>query len=171
MFAELSLSARIPGSRTGTYESRANHNIKCSHTAVSSKPTATLHDWISTAQTAVAMTSENPEYERLAVAVTVSHLHKSTGTFLDTNRVLRAVGATTQAYDALVDYNRDYQLGYAKLKAMMTTTLVKIDGVIERPQSNLIRASLFLNGHNTEEVLVMYEMLSNEHLTMQAPIV
>lgn len=112
---------------------------------MSCKVAVGLHDWISTAQTAVAMTSENTEYERLAVAVTVSHLHKSTGTFLDTNRVLRAVGATTRAYDALVDehselpeqhvdYNRDYQLGYAKLKAMMTTTLVKIDGVIiERP--------------------------------------
>lgn len=168
----------------------ACHKIKCSHAAVLSRIAVRLYDQITTGQivdltarTAIMMASENSEYERLAVAVTVSRLHKCTGTFSETNQALRAVDVTSKEYNSLVDqygellewhidYNRDYLLSYAELKAMMASTLAKIDSVIiERPQSSLMRLSLFLNGHNTKEVLSAYQMLSGSHLTVQAPVV
>lgn len=158
-----------------------SQNIKCSYTLVVNKVASGLCNMMTTAeidklsaQEAAAMTIHSSEYERLAAAVTVSNLHKSTGTFVETWKLLRNAGLTSREYNSLmekygeqleksIDYNLDYNNNYNAIKTAMTVTLAKINGVIvERPQSNLMRVSLALHGHDTQSVLNSYKMLSRK---------
>lgn len=164
-------------------------NIKCAYSLIVSKVSSGLCDLITTsaideltAQEAAAMTINSTEYERLASAITVSNLQKSTGTFVDTCKALRAMGDTCPEYDELVgqygemlekhiDYKRDFLNSYAAIKTAMTVTLAKSNGVIiERPQSNLMRVSLFLHGHDTQAVLSSYRMLSLKMCVHGTPV-
>ncbi|CAH6420423.1 Ribonucleoside-diphosphate reductase large subunit [uncultured virus] len=163
--------------------------IKCAYTLVVNKVVSGIHNLITTteidklsAQEAVSMVLNSSEYGRLAAAISVSNLHKSTGTFLQTSKLLRETGQSCPEYDSLIelygeqlessiDYDADYLNTYCAIETAITVTLAKIaNKVIERPQSNLMRVSLYMHGHDTESVLKCYKLMSKKHCIHGTPV-
>lgn len=164
-------------------------DIKCYYSIVASRVAAGLCDNITTqqiddmtAQEAAGMTVNNTEYERLAAAVTISNLQKSTPGFAACSKMLVAAGMCCPEYKRLVEkyaemleeqiyYQRDFLNSYAAIRTALVVTLAKVNGVVvERPQDNLMRVSLFLHGDDIPSVLASYRSLSLKECIHGTPV-
>lgn len=167
------------------------HNIKCAYTLVAQKVIVGITDGIKTsalddlaAETAVYMSTQNLEYDRLATAVCVSNLHKNTiahPTFLSYTAYAFELGLISPTYHSLaqkfgkelehyIKHERDYDYDYAAIKSIINIDLIKYKGIaIERPQWVHMRQALTFYGTVSVEGLIevdmqavfeLYEMMS-----------
>ena len=148
---------------------------------VAQKVFQSMYDGISTseidnltAEVAVAMITENPDYETLAMRVTVSNLQKNCPkTFSDAMVALHVKGVVSDAFmkcvalelDAVIQSKRDYDFGYFGIKTLQKGYL----NVGETPQYLFMRVAVGIHGDDLPRVKETYNHMSMKHFTHATP--
>jgi|688.fasta_scaffold00501_47 ribonucleotide reductase alpha subunit len=122
------------------------------------------------ADVAINMISEDPDYEVLASRIIVSNMHK-----LRPKTFSEAMGLSgqfdyqdIQRYDCLISPDRDYDFSYFGIKTLMKMYL----GPNETPQYMFMRVALGIHGTASSEfetVRETYELLSQKYFTHATP--
>jgi ribonucleoside-diphosphate reductase alpha chain len=143
------------------------------------------------AETAASLTSQHPDYSRLAARICVDDLHRSTkGVFTDVIRDLREyidpesgkhapliseevfdiVLANAEALNNHIDYSRDNNYDYFGIKTLERSYLLRLNGEIaERPQDMLMRVAVGIHHGNIEKALETYDLMSEGYFTHATP--
>ena len=148
---------------------------------VAQKVFQSMYDGISTseidnltAEVAVAMITEHPDYETLAMRVTVSNLQKNCPkTFSDAMVALHVKGVVSDAFmkcvalelDGVIQPKRDYDFGYFGIKTLQKGYL----NVGETPQYLFMRVAVGIHGDDIPRVKETYEHMSLKHFTHATP--
>lgn len=133
-----------------------------------------------TADKAASLTTVNPDYGILAARISVSNLQKQTCdsiveaygkmSHLLNDEFLALVRDNAEAYQNIVDYDRDFDFDYFGFKTMERLYLTKVDGVVvERPQHTYLRVAIALWGADFEKVKETYDALSRRKFTHASP--
>ena len=129
---------------------------------------------------------EDIEYDKLAVAICVSRLHKMTNKdFMQVSNELKSYNLISDKYYDFVknnintiikniDYSKDYNFDYFGFKTLERSYLHKIkDGkksyIAERPQHMWMRVALGLNLDNIDDAMETYEGLSRMEFIFGSP--
>ena len=148
---------------------------------VAQKVFTSLYDGISTAEidnlsaeVAIAMITEHPDYETLAMRITVSNLQKnSPKCFSDAMLSLYAKGVVSADFmkclklemDGWIDHKRDYLFGYFGIKTLQKGYL----NVGETPQYLFMRVALGIHGDDYPRVRETYDLMSQKYFTHATP--
>ena len=148
---------------------------------VAQKVFSNMYDGINTsavdslsADVAIDLMTENPDYETLALRVAVSDLHKtSPKCFSDCALALHARGYVSDHFmkclalelDAEIDHSRDYTFGYFGLRTLQKGYL--FPG--ETPQYMLMRVALGIHCDDYPRVKETYKLMSQKFFTHATP--
>ena len=148
---------------------------------VAQKVFSNMYDGINTsavdslsADVAIDLMTENPDYETLATRVAVSDLHKtSPKCFSDCALALYAKGYVSEHFmkclslnlDAEIDHSRDYTFGYFGLRTLQKGYL--FPG--ETPQYMLMRVALGIHADDYTRVRETYQLMSQKYFTHATP--
>ena len=148
---------------------------------VAQKVFQSMYDGISTseidnltAEVAVAMITENPDYETLAMRVTVSNLQKNCPkTFSDAMVALHGKGIVSDHFmkclnlemDSWINTTRDYLFGYFGIKTLQRGYL----NVGETPQYLFMRVAVGIHGDDYARVRETYDLMSQKFFTHATP--
>ena len=148
---------------------------------VAQKVFQSMYDGISTAEidnltaeVAVAMITEDPDYETLAMRVTVSNLQKACPkTFSDAMVALHVKGIVSDHFmkcvalelDAVIQPKRDYLFGYFGIKTLQKGYL----NVGETPQYLFMRVAVGIHGDDLPRVKETYDLMSQKYFTHATP--
>jgi ribonucleoside-diphosphate reductase alpha subunit len=148
---------------------------------VAQKVFTSMYDGISTteidnltAEVAVAMITEDPDYETLAMRVTVSNLQKACPkTFSDAMVALHVKGIVSDHFmkcvalelDAVIQPKRDYLFGYFGIKTLQKGYL----NVGETPQYLFMRVAVGIHGDDLPRVRETYDLMSQKFFTHATP--
>jgi ribonucleoside-diphosphate reductase alpha subunit len=144
-----------------------------------------------TAEEAVAMSCEHPDYGTLGARISISNLQKETKssfvetatilyTYVDAKSGLSAPLLSETVYDFILEhknalesaisYDRDYLFDYFGLQTLKRSHLLRVhDKVIERPQHMWMRVACGLHCGKIENVLETYHLMSNGYFTHASP--
>lgn len=144
-----------------------------------------------TSSTCAINAQKHPDFSILAGRIGVSNLHKQTlDSWSDTVQLLRdnihkktgnhaplvsdefcrIVQENKEEFEAMIDYNRDFQFEYFGLYTLMRSYLLKIDGkIVERPQMMYMRVAVFIHGSNFAKVKETYDLMSTKYFTHATP--
>lgn len=156
---------------------------------VAQKVCSSIYDGVSTkeldelsAQIAISLSLEHPDYGLLASRICISNLHKSTvGDFMKVTEKLRDeklvcgeyVTHVTTHIDRIsetLDYSKDYMFDYFGFKTLIKSYLLQSDGeIIERPQDLWMRVAVGIHGNDIESAIETYNLLSNKYFTHATP--
>ena len=148
---------------------------------VAQKVFSSMYDGISTAdidnltaEVAIGMITENPEYETLAMRVTVSNLQKNCPKcFSDAMVALHVKGVVSDEFmkcvalqlDGEIVHKRDYDFGYFGIKTLQKGYLN--EG--ETPQYLLMRVAVGIHGDDIPRVKETYHLMSQKYFTHATP--
>ena len=148
---------------------------------VAQKVFTSMYDGISTseidtlsAEVAIGMITEHPDYETLAMRITVSNLQKTCPkTFSDCALALHAKGILSDEFmksvhldmDAWIQPTRDYDFGYFGVKTLQKGYL--LPG--ETPQYMFMRVALAIHGEDFESARKSYDLMSQKYFTHATP--
>jgi ribonucleoside-diphosphate reductase alpha chain/ribonucleoside-diphosphate reductase subunit M1 len=148
---------------------------------VAQKVFTSMYDGISTseidtlsAEVAIGMITEHPDYETLAMRITVSNLQKTCPkTFSDCALALHAKGILSDEFmksvqlemDSWVQSKRDYDFGYFGIKTLQKGYL--LPG--ETPQYMFMRVALAIHGQDFESAHKSYDLMSQKYFTHATP--
>ena len=148
---------------------------------VAQKVFSSMYDGISTAEidnltaeVAIGMITNDPDYETLATRVTVSNLQKNcprkfseSMSHLNHKGVVSNEGISfiTPEVDSWIDPNRDYLLGYFGIKTLQKGYLN--EG--ETPQYLFMRVALWIHGTDYARVRETYDFMSRKYFTHATP--
>lgn len=135
------------------------------------------------AETALYMSTYEPEYEILAKRIAISNLHKTTiEKFSDSCINLNKLDLLNSDYynfvmknkdylDSVVDHSRDYDTTYFGFKTLEKAYLNKdVNGnLIERPQHMWLRVATFVRMPNLEKIKEVYNYMSCKYFTHATP--
>ena len=133
-----------------------------------------------TADAAAGMSTEHPDYGVLAARIVVSNLQKQTSDdVLETYERMNAlldpaflehVRANRDAFQAMVDYDRDFDFDYFGFKTMEKLYLTKVNGkIVERPQHMFLRVAVAIWGSDADRVKETYDAMSTKMFTHASP--
>jgi ribonucleoside-diphosphate reductase alpha subunit len=126
------------------------------------------------ADVAIDLMTENPDYETLATRLTVSNMHKtSPNCFSDCALALHAKGLVSIEFmknitlnlDGVINHDHDYSYGFFGLKTLQRSYL--LPG--ETPQYMLMRVALGIHGGDFERVKESYKLMSAKYFTHATP--
>lgn len=141
-------------------------------------------------ETSYSMSVKHPEYDKLALRLAISALHKDTdSTFSSTMfrlsevkdangnskplidaKVLKFIKKNAAVLDSAIDYNRDYNFDYFGFKTLERSYLLKINGkIVERPQHMWMRVACGIHSDDIDAALNTYELLSTFKATHATP--
>jgi ribonucleoside-diphosphate reductase alpha subunit len=148
---------------------------------VAQKVFSSMYDGISTteidnlsAEVAIGMLTDHPDYEVLATRILVSNLQKncpkcftSAMLKLHTNGVVsdHFMKCLSQDMDAWIDHSRDYTFGYFGLKTLQKSYLN--EG--ETPQYLFMRVAVGIHGDDFRRVRETYDLMSQKFFTHATP--
>ena len=148
---------------------------------VAQKVFSSMYDGISTAdidnltaEVAIGMITENPDYETLAMRVTVSNLQKNCPKcFSDAMVALHVKGIVSDEFmkcvalqlDGEIVHKRDYDFGYFGVKTLQKGYLN--EG--ETPQYLFMRVAVGIHGDDIPRVKETYHLLSQKYFTHATP--
>ena len=148
---------------------------------VAQKVFTSMYDGISTAEidnltaeVAIGMITENPDYETLAMRVSVSNLQKnSPKCFSDAMLALHAKGVVSDYFmkclslemDSWIDHSRDYLFGYFGIKTLQKGYLNQG----ETPQYLFMRVAMGIHGDDYPRVRETYDLMSQKYFTHATP--
>jgi ribonucleoside-diphosphate reductase alpha subunit len=148
---------------------------------VAQKVFTSMYDEISTteidnltAEVAIGMITEHPDYEILAMRVSVSNLQKtSPRTFSDAMLGLHAKGIVSDDFmkcvtlemDTWIDHGRDYLFGYFGIKTLQKGYL----NPGETPQYLFMRVAVGIHGTDYPRARETYDLMSNKFFTHATP--
>ncbi len=127
-----------------------------------------------TAEVAIGMITEDPDYETLAMRITVSNLQKnSPKCFSDAMVVLHGKGIVSDHFmkclkleiDSWIDHSRDYLFGYFGVKTLQKGYLNES----ETPQYLFMRVALGIHGDDYPRVRETYDLMSQKYFTHATP--
>lgn len=134
------------------------------------------------AETAAHLTSEHPDYGRLAARIAVSNLHKNTSNkfseiatkLFNAKQLAKEVYEITMANAVLLDdsivYERDFNYDYFGFKTLERSYLIKQNGVIvERPQQMLMRVAIGIHRDDVVSAIGTYNLMSEGFFTHASP--
>jgi ribonucleoside-diphosphate reductase alpha subunit len=170
---------------------------------ISQKVIESIHPGIRTedldilsAETALYMSTMEPEYEVLAKRITISNAHKNIpASFKTSTERLYNIGILDENYakfvfefgdklDEMIDHKRDYDLSYFGYKTLEKSYLTRepkynketgdveedeLGNILERPQHVFMRTSVFLHYPNLEKIKKTYDLMSNRVFTHASP--
>jgi ribonucleoside-diphosphate reductase alpha subunit len=155
--------------------------LKVQPDKVAQKVFTSMYDGISTteidnltAEVAVGMITEDPDYETLAMRVTVSNMQKtSPKTFSDAMVALHVRGIVSDHFmkcvalelDAVIQPKRDYLFGYFGIKTLQKGYL----NVGETPQYLFMRVAVGIHGDDLSRVKETYDLMSQKFFTHATP--
>jgi ribonucleotide reductase alpha subunit len=148
---------------------------------VAQKVFSSMYDGISTAdidnltaEVAIGMITENPDYETLAMRVTVSNLQKNCPKcFSDAMLALHTKGIVSDEFmkcvslelDGEIVHKRDYDFGYFGIKTLQKGYLNQG----ETPQYLLMRVAVGIHGDDLPRVKETYNLMSQKYFTHATP--
>jgi len=148
---------------------------------VAQKVCTSLYDGITTseidnlsAEVAIGMITENPDYETLAMRITVSNIQKnSLKCFSDAMLALYKKGIVSTEFIKTVDlkldewitHARDYNFGYFGIKTLQKGYMN--EG--ETPQYMFMRVALAIHGDDYARVKETYDLMSQKFFTHASP--
>jgi ribonucleoside-diphosphate reductase alpha subunit len=148
---------------------------------VAQKVFSSMYDGISTAdidnltaEVAIGMITENPDYETLAMRVTVSNLQKNCPKcFSDAMVALHVKGIVSDEFmkcvalqlDGEIVHKRDYDFGYFGVKTLQKGYLN--EG--ETPQYLFMRVAVGIHGDDIPRVKETYHLMSQKYFTHATP--
>lgn len=148
---------------------------------VAQKVFTSMYDGISTseidtlsAEVAIGMITEHPDYETLAMRITVSNLQKTCPkTFSDCALALHAKGILSDDFmksvrlemDTWVQPKLDYDFGYFGIKTLQKGYL--LPG--ETPQYMFMRVALAIHGQDFVSARQSYNLMSQKYFTHATP--
>jgi ribonucleoside-diphosphate reductase alpha subunit len=148
---------------------------------VAQKVIVNMYDCIKTseiddlsAEVAVHMQTEHPDYEVLATRIVASNLQKlCPKCFTDAMVVLHVNGVVSDHFmkclslklDAAIDHSRDYDFGYFGLKTLQRGYLNKG----ETPQYMFMRVAVGIHGDDLPRVIETYDLMSKKYFTHATP--
>ena len=143
------------------------------------------------AETAAYLTTQHPDYSRLAARIAVSNLHKMTSDSFSTvmaalygyinpkngqkaplvsDEVLEIATLNKERLDAAIVYQRDYEYDFFGYKTLEKSYLLRLDGVpAERPQQMLMRVSLGIHKSDIDAAIETYHLMSEKWFTHATP--
>lgn len=135
------------------------------------------------AETALYMSTHNPDFEILAKRIIISNLHKKTErSFSAVTEEMFNLGLMDENYakfvknnskdlDNIPNFERDYDFTYFGFKTLEKSYLNKnIKGeIIERPQHLWLRVATFLRMPDLIKIKEVYDMLSLKYFTHATP--
>ena len=165
---------------------------------VAKKVISGIYDGVSTveldnlaAETAASMTTQHPDYAKLAARIAISNLHKVTSkSFSNTMKrlytyvnpingensplVSKEFYGIVKKHAALLDssiiYDRDYGYDYFGFKTLERSYLTRIEGkIVERPQHMLMRVAVGIHGEDIESAVETYNLMSEKWFTHATP--
>jgi len=155
--------------------------LKVQPDKVAQKVFTSMYDGISTAEidnltaeVAIGMITEDPDYETLAMRVTVSNLQKNCPKcFSDAMLALHSKGVVSDYFmkclaleiDGWIDHSRDYKFGYFGIKTLQKGYL----NAGETPQYLFMRVALGIHGDDLSRVRETYDLMSNKYFTHATP--
>jgi ribonucleoside-diphosphate reductase alpha subunit len=126
------------------------------------------------AEVAVHMQTEHPDYEVLATRIVASNMHKmSPKCFSDSMLALHAKGIVSDYFmkcvalelDGSIDHTRDFEFGYFGLKTLQRSYL--FPG--ETPQYMYMRVAIGIHGDDIPRVKETYDLMSRKFFTHATP--
>jgi ribonucleoside-diphosphate reductase alpha subunit len=148
---------------------------------VAQKVFTSMYDGISTseidnlsAEVAISMITENPDYETLASRIVVSNLQKTCPkTFSDAMVGLHVKGIVSDEFmkwikldiDTWIQPKRDYDFGYFGIKTLQKGYLNQG----ETPQYLFMRVALGIHGDDYARVRETYDLMSQKYFTHATP--
>ena len=142
-------------------------------------------------ETAAFLTTQHPDYGKLAARIAVSNLHKQTDKSFSPTRCqaarVRQPGTTEPAplisdevhgiiqanadrLDAAIIYDRDFEYDYFGFKTLEKSYLLKMHNKIaERLQQMLMRVSVGIHKHDLDAAIETYHMMSEKWFTHATP--
>ena len=126
------------------------------------------------AEVAVHMQTEHPDYEVLATRIVASNLQKlCPKTFTDAMVLLHTNGIVSDHFmkclslelDGVIDHSRDYDFGYFGLKTLQRGYLNKG----ETPQYLFMRVAVGIHGDDLPRVKETYNLMSQKYFTHATP--
>ena len=148
---------------------------------VAQKVFTSMYDGISTseidnltAEVAIGMITENPDYETLASRIVVSNLQKTCPkTFSDAMVGLHVKGIVSDGFmkyiklemDTWIQPKRDYDFGYFGVKTLQRGYL----NTGETPQYLLMRVAVGIHGDDYRRVRETYDLMSQKYFTHATP--
>ena len=142
-------------------------------------------------ETAAHLTSEHPDYGKLAARIAVSNLHKDTlKTFSATaealynyveprtglaapmisDRVFKIIQENADRLNSAIVYERDMEYDFFGFKTLERSYLLKINGKIaERPQHMIMRVSVGIHMDDIDGAIETYNLMSQGWFTHASP--
>ena len=126
------------------------------------------------AEVAVHMQTEHPDYEVLATRIVASNMHKmSPKCFSDSMLALHIKGIVSDEFmkcvalelDGSIDHTRDFEFGYFGLKTLQRSYL--FPG--ETPQYMYMRVAIGIHGDDMKRVKETYDLMSRKFFTHATP--
>tara|TARA_Y100000748_G_scaffold300642_1_gene299437 strand:+ start:812 stop:3319 length:2508 start_codon:yes stop_codon:yes gene_type:complete len=172
------------------------HNISVPLAPVCLKVMEQLSDNISSeridellAEQLVSVSSNDPDYGRLAAIIAISNLHKKTDTSFKTvisklyhyknngkhnplvsKKVWNIVSDSWERLESEINYENDFLLDYFGLKTLERAYLLRMDDIImERPQHMWMRVALGIHGSDLDKVFETYHCMSRLEFTHATP--
>lgn len=164
---------------------------------VAQKTIASIFDGITTreidiltADIAISLATDHPDYGVLASNILISNLHKETSSsilsvFKIMNNNLNVYGEKnslvaedvwqvvkkhSKHLDSLLNFQKDYTYDYFAIKTLEKMYLTKVNGkVVERPQHMLLRVALGIWKNDMPRVEETYKLLSDKLFTHASP--
>ncbi len=143
------------------------------------------------AETAAYLSTQHPDYAKLAGSIAVSNLHKETkGCFSENIKALynhvnpitseHSPAVSKELYDAVmkhaerldnvVEDKRDFNYDYFGFKTLEHSYLLKLNGkVAERPGQMLMRVSLGIFLDDIDQAIETYDLMSQKLFTHASP--
>lgn len=148
---------------------------------VAQKVFSSMYDGISTteidtlsAEVAIGMITEDPDYETLAMRIVVSNIQKtSPKCFSDAMVVLHTKGIVSDYFmkcislemDSWIDHKRDFSFGYFGIKTLQKGYLNQG----ETPQYLFMRVAVGIHGDDFARVRQTYDLMSQKYFTHATP--
>lgn len=148
---------------------------------VAQKVFSNMYDGIKTseiddlsADVAIDMVTDQPDYETLATRIIVSNMHKTAPKcFSDAMVGLHVRGLVSDDFmkcvaldlDAEIDHQRDYYFGFFGMKTLQKMYL----NHGETPQYMIMRVAIGIHGDDIERVKKTYEFMSNKYFIHATP--
>ena len=164
---------------------------------VAQKTIASIFDMITTreidiltADIAISLATDHPDYGVLASNILISNLHKETSSSilsvfkimnnnlnvygeknsLVADDVWQVVKKHSKHLDSLLNFQKDYTYDYFAIKTLEKMYLTKVNGkVVERPQHMLLRVALGIWKNDMPKVEETYKLLSDKLFTHASP--
>ena len=169
-----------------------------SPTLVAQKVIQGVYDGVTTralddlaAETAAYLTTQHPDYSRLAARISVSNLHKATDKcfsstmttlhqYINPNNGQKAPLISDEVHDIIMEnkerldaalvYDRDYEYDFFGYKTLEKSYLLRVRGAVaERPQHMLMRVSLGIHKTDIDAAIETYHLMSQKWFTHATP--